>query len=434
MSTSSVANKHETVLSHLANQVDAIPAIRDIRTACYDVLLQTGMPGPKHEEYRHTPLSRALEKIDFNLERSPAPTTITDIDYALPQSDALSLVFVNGVLDASRSAIDAIEGLTIKPLAEALGEGLGMDHFSKIAHYSKDAFVAWNTLGWDNGVYIQVKDNITISRPVIIYHLTDAPEQQAVTVNRNLIVVGKNARLTVVQKYNSAGLQPQYFNTVTEAFIDDNSRLDHYSLQDSIDNQIQFNHLQTHQKNSSMVNSYVFTLQGKLIRNNLTLVLDGQGCESHMYGLYLLNGDTLADNHTVADHLQPNSFSNELYKGVMDGHSRGIFNGKIYVRPNAQKTNAFQSNRNILLSGDAKVNTKPQLEIWADDVKCSHGCTTGKLDEEALFYLQTRGIPKPTAKAMLLYAFAAELIEVVALPAVKQYLSKKVSERLQQST
>jgi Fe-S cluster assembly protein SufD len=139
----------------------------------------------------------------------------------------------------------------------------------------------------------------------------------------------------------------------------------------------------------------------------------------------------LADNHTVADHLKPNSFSNELYKGVLDDRARGVFNGKIYVRPNAQRTNAFQSNRNILLTDTAKVNTKPQLEIWADDVKCSHGCTTGQLDEEALFYLQTRGIPKSVARAMLLYAFAGELIEAIKVPALKLYLEKIVSSRLQ---
>src|SRR5690606_34957459 len=141
--------------------------------------------------------------------------------------------------------------------------------------------------------------------------------------------------------------------------------------------------------------------------------------------------DTLADNHTAVDHMKPNSFSNELYKGIMDDKSRGIFNGKIYVRPNAQKTNAFQSNRNILLSADAKVNTKPQLEIWADDVKCSHGCTTGQIDEEALFYLMTRGIPRSTARAMLLYAFAGETIDTVEIPALKQYLVQRVSQRLQ---
>ena len=158
--------------------------------------------------------------------------------------------------------------------------------------------------------------------------------------------------------------------------------------------------------------------------------MDGEGIESHMYGLYLLGKDTLADNHTVADHRKPNSFSNELYKGVMDGSSRGVFNGKIYVRPDAQKTNAFQANRNILLTDKATVNTKPQLEIWADDVKCSHGCTSGQLDEEALFYLQTRGINKETAQAMMLYAFAGEVMDAVKDPVIKTYLDQVISERL----
>lgn len=433
MSTSSITNTDEAVLSYLSHHRDAVPAIRNIRSECFDYLRQTGLPGSKHEEYRSTPITRALEKFDFGLKKAAVQPHTTDIDYTLPGLEALSLVFVNGVFDASHSSVAGVEGLVVRPLAEALGEGIGMDHFSKIA-VREDPFIAWNTLGWDHGLYIEVKDNTVIDKPVVVYHLTNANEQQVIAINRNLIVVGKNARLTVIQKYNSGGPEQQHLNTVTEAFVADNARLDHYAIQDSTGNQIQFNQFQAQQKNSSRVNTYTFTLQGKLIRNNLGLALDGEGCESHMYGLYLLNGDTLADNHTVADHVQPNSFSNELYKGIMDGHSRGVFNGKIYVRPNAQKTNAFQSNRNILLSDDAKVNTKPQLEIWADDVKCSHGCTTGQLDEEAMFYLQTRGIPRPTAKAMLLYAFAGELIEVIDNPAVKQYLAKIVRERLQQST
>src|SRR5690606_2259708 len=404
MSTSSITNTDEAILSYLINHRDAIPTIRNIRSESFDFLRRTGLPGPKHEEYRSTPLTRALQKFDFGLKKAVGEPPTADIDYALPGLEAPSLVFVNGVFDASRSSVAAVEGLVVKSLTEALEEGLGMNHFSKIAA-QRDAFVARNTWGWDHGTYIEVKDKAIIEKPVVVYHVTDAREQQVIAINRNLIVVGKNARLTVIQKYNSAGSDQQHLNTVTEAFVADNARLDHYAIQDCTENQVQFNQFQAQQKNSSRVNTYTFTLQGKLIRNNLGLALDGEGCESHMYGLYLLNGDTLADNHTVADHLQPNSFSNELYKGIMDGHSRGVFNGKIYVRPNAQKTNAFQSNRNILLSDDAKVNTKPQLEIWADDVKCSHGCTTGQLDEEAMFYLQTRGIPKHTAKAMLLYAF-----------------------------
>jgi Fe-S cluster assembly protein SufD len=149
-----------------------------------------------------------------------------------------------------------------------------------------------------------------------------------------------------------------------------------------------------------------------------------------MYGLYVLHGETFADNHTVADHRKPNSYSNELYKGVLEGKSKGVFNGKIFVRPNAQKTNAFQSNRNILLSDLATINTKPQLEIWADDVKCSHGCTTGQLDEEALFYLQSRGIRKDTARAMMLYAFAVEVLETIKNEELKSFLDSLISERL----
>jgi Fe-S cluster assembly protein SufD len=186
------------------------------------------------------------------------------------------------------------------------------------------------------------------------------------------------------------------------------------------------------QANSSHVNTFTLTLNGQLVRNNFGIAIDGEHCESHFHGLYLLNNTTLADNHTVVDHKKPNSFSNEIYKGVMDGNSKGIFNGKIFVRPQAQKTNAFQSNRNILLTDTATINTKPQLEIWADDVKCSHGCTSGQLDEEALFYLQSRGIPKQKAKAMLLYAFAAEVFAPIKNEVLKNYIDHLVAERLHQ--
>jgi Fe-S cluster assembly protein SufD len=161
------------------------------------------------------------------------------------------------------------------------------------------------------------------------------------------------------------------------------------------------------------------------------LIIDGEGVDTHMNGLYLLQGDTLVDNHTVVDHKKPHSQSNELYKGVMDDRAKGVFNGKIYVRPDAQKTNAFQSNRNILLSDTSTINTKPQLEIWADDVKCSHGCTTGQLDEESLFYLRSRGIDKKSAKALLLYAFAGEVISKISNISLREYIDKLVSKRLQ---
>jgi Fe-S cluster assembly protein SufD len=423
--TTNIADTNPTLLSVPSGAIDAIPALASLRDETLRHLQEVGFPGNKHEEYRYTPLTRALEK--FSPDESGASRTITPEAYAIPDLDATVLAFVNGRCVTPTAEVD---GLILKPLPEALAAGTGVNHFAKIADPKADAFVAWNTLAWTHGFYIEVPEGKTITKPLVILHIAEGGTRQAARI---LVVVGRNAQCTLIQKFASTGAAPNYVNVVTEAIVDENARLDMYAIQADIPDQIQFNQTRVLQKNYSRVNSYAFTLNGKLVRNNLALALDGQGCESHMYGLYLLNGDTLADNHTVVDHLKPNSFSNELYKGIMDDASRGVFNGKIYVRPNAQKTNAFQSNRNILLSTDAKVNTKPQLEIWADDVKCSHGCTTGQIDEEAMFYLMTRGIPRSTARAMLLYAFAGETIDAIGVPALQSYLARRVKERLQRN-
>jgi Fe-S cluster assembly protein SufD len=328
-----------------------------------------------------------------------------------------------------------LNGVTVKTLSKAFEDSAEemsryITAFSEAAH---DPFTAWNIIEWNDGLFVSVDANVTVDKPIAIYNIIDSRDQQVVNVNRHLIVAKQNSEVSIIQKIGSVGEQPRFINTVTEAIVQQNAKLNHYCLQNDGGEHYQFNRTHILQSDASLVNSYVFSLDGKLVRNNLQLSLDGEGCESHMYGLYLLNGETLVDNHTVADHQKPNSFSNELYKGIMDEQSKGVFNGKIYVRPNAQKTNAFQSNRNILLSDGARVNTKPQLEIWADDVKCSHGCTTGQLDEEALFYLQTRGIKKSDAQAMLLYAFAGEVIETITLPHIKEYLEKVISNRLHQT-
>lgn len=211
--------------------------------------------------------------------------------------------------------------------------------------------------------------------------------------------------------------------------VGENAELE-YTIVQNGPSDVQVNNSVVHLSASARANCFTFTFAGQLIRNNMTMTVDGEGVDAHLYGLYLLSGNTIADNHTVMDHKKPNSFSNELYKGVMDGNSKGVFNGKIYVRPLAQKTNAFQTNRNILLSDSATINTKPQLEIWADDVKCSHGCTTGQLDEEALFYLRSRGISKDLAKGMLLYAFASEVMASMKNETIRNFVDGLIAERL----
>lgn len=403
-----------------------------LRQEAWQAFQAQGLPAGKAEEYKYTPITRALEK-NFQFT-SLAPMEAQPVDaslYLLPGLDAHVLVFINGRLSAKDSRFD-ISGVDIRPLSEALSKDPAtvLQHLGRHAGIETDPFVAWNTAAWTEGVYMHIPGNTVVEKPVVLYHVHDARASQAISATRHLIVVGKNARVTVLEKFGSTGEHPHFSNNVIEAVVGENAGFDFYSIQNDAGQRYQAGLVQVHQADHSRVTTFTFTLDGKVVRNNLHLVLDGEGIETHMYGLYLLNNDTLADNHTVADHKKPHSFSNELYKGVMDGSSRGVFNGKIYVRPQAQKTNAFQANRNILLTDRAIMNTKPQLEIWADDVKCSHGCTSGQLDEEALFYLQTRGIGKETAQAMVLYAFAAEVLETVKHDGIKAYLDTIISERL----
>jgi len=414
------------------NDLPSLPQAAAVRQEALAALRTLGLPAGKNEEYKYTPITRLLER-NFNTATPNAAGTADAAAFAIAGLEGNVLVFVNGVYTPGQSRIVSPENeLTILPLAEAFTHKSAVvaEHFAKYADHTTDAFAAWNTAAWKDGVFIEVSPNTLVETPVVIYHVHDTQNGQVLSTNRNLFVVGRSAAVTVVEKFDTAGTNNGFSNHVTEVVVAENAEFNLYSIQDDHGNRYHVGQTQIQQSNSSRVNTYTFTLDGKLTRNNLHLSLDGEGIESHMYGLYLLEGDSIADNHTVADHKKPNSFSNEIYKGVLDAKSRGVFNGKIYVRPQAQKTNAFQANRNILLTDTATINTKPQLEIWADDVKCSHGCTTGQLDEEALFYLRARGIPKDTARAMMLYAFVGELLDNVKHPVLREFLDGRVSDRL----
>lgn len=402
-----------------------------LRKEAFEDFQRLGIPHPKHEEYKYTPVARILEK-NFTFTPSAASGPISGIDQFLIKGiEADTIVFIDGVFSKDHSKITSseIQVLNLKDAMESKNE-VASQHFGKYADFKNDALSAWNRAAWTEGVFISVAEKVSVTKPVVIYHITNATAGEVTAANRNLFVVGRNSQVTIIEKYDSIGHANHFSNFVTEVVVNENAAFEHYSIQNDGNNRFQRNLTQIYQKNSSRVNTYTFTLNGKFYRNNLNLILDGEGIESHMYGLYLLNNDTLADNHTVVDHMKPNSFSNELYKGILDDRSKGVFNGKIYVRPQAQKTNAYQNNRNVLLTDTASINTKPQLEIWADDVKCSHGCTTGQIDEEALFYLQSRGINKDTARAMMLYAFAKDVVEHVPDPKMKEYVDTLISDRL----
>jgi Fe-S cluster assembly protein SufD len=426
-------NVTDEVVALIEKSVTGNPVATTQRKEALEAFKKLGLPVPKAEEYRHTPITRILQK-NFSFEKLSSPAgEVRPVDFFIPGIDANVIVLVNGILRQEHcSIISPSSEIKIQNLNEALEENdsVAAGYIGQFADVKADPFTAWNTAAWAHGVFIQVPDNTVVNKPVLIYNLHDARDGQVISASRNLFIVGKNSEVTIVEKFDSLGEHSHFSNSVTEAVVGPNAGLELYSVQNDCGNRYQQGLTHIHQSDSSRVNTFTFTLNGKLVRNNLQLSLDGEGIESHMFGLYLVSGDTLADNHTVVDHRKPNSFSNEIYKGIMDGNSKGVFNGKIYVRPQAQKTNAFQANKNILLSDKAGVNTKPQLEIWADDVKCSHGCTTGQLDEEAMFYLQARGINKETARAMMLYAFAVEILENVKNTELKEYFDHLVSERL----
>jgi len=271
-------------------------------------------------------------------------------------------------------------------LAEILKTFLSLfkKYFAKYAKLN-NGFIALNTAFAKDGAYINIPEGVTINDPVHILNVNGNENGHLLSQPRNLIIAGKNSRVKVLESYNSITNSANFTNVVTEVIAEEGSNIDLYRIQDENLNSFHVSLTQVEQKKRSVFTVYTMTTGGALVRNDVNSVLDDEGCETHLYGLYITDGSQHVDNHTLMDHAKPHCLSNELYKGVLNGRSRAVFNGKVLVRPDAQKTNAYQSNKNILLSPDAKVDTKPQLEIFADDVKCSHGATVGQLDEESVF-------------------------------------------------
>ncbi|HNP18510.1 MAG TPA: Fe-S cluster assembly protein SufD [Fulvivirga sp.] len=415
-------------------QLDAMVPIHKIRSEAFNHLNNIGLPKVKNEEYKYTNVTKALEK-NFNFAPAASPskieqTTIDEITF--DGLDAYRLVFINGHFSPDLSDNINVKGVSVMNVAKAI-ENIDKDflkHFGTVSSKNDDAFFALNTSLTEDGAYINIADNVVLDKPLALCFIIDSSDKSTYTTSRNLIVTGVNSQVDILEIFATQGSEGSFSNTATEIVVGENAHVNFYKIQNNKENAYQVDTTQVSQSRSSVFSTYTFTLNGAIIRNNLNVAIAGEGCESHMYGLYVVDDKTHIDNHTVADHISPNSFSNELYKGILEDNAKAVFNGKVFVRKEAQKTNAFQSNKNILLSDTAVINTKPQLEIWADDVKCTHGCTTGQLDDEALFYLRSRGLDKDHARSFLLYAFAIEVIEQVKLDPLKEYLKHIISERL----
>lgn len=396
---------------------------------------QQGIPTVKHEEWKYTRISAVLNK-DFSYAVDTTAVTAKDVDaFRLPgYENANELVFVNGIYHAElsniRSAADELVILPLRDAAKTEYKNIIDNNLGHSASYHKDGINALNNAFAYQGLFLAVKKNKAVEHPLYCYYINDARTVNVLSQPRTLLYVAANAEVKLVEEEVTIGTSDSFINRVSEVVVEENANVHIYKIQneDSHSSCVKTTHVR--QLGVSKVNSVTITLNGGMIRNNLNFILEAPGCESNMYGLYCVKGNTHVDNHTIVDNQQPHSLSNELYKGIIDENANAVFNGKIFVRQDAQKTNAYQSNKNVLLSDTATVNTKPQLEIFADDVKCSHGCTVGCLDEEALFYLRARGVGEKAAKALLLHAFAGEILDKIELQPIRKYADAIISERL----
>lgn len=377
------------------------------RKSAFASFKKIGLPNRRNEEYKYTPFASQLEKHFESFVANPEAAESAINHSQLPDLNGSMLVFVNGNYHQELSNVIREDGLGIQI---ATSQNELMKHTSSTLS-STDAYSGLNLALATTGVKIIVEKSAVIKEPINIVHLTNSNRGRVLSTLRHEIIIGENAQATVSEIFIGDGKHSSFTNSSMEVSVGAYGILNHYKVGIDDDNDLRIDNTTCRQQNNSVLNTINVNYGGKIVRNNLNIIIEGEYCETNLAGLYIPAAHGNIDNHTIVDHTVPNCNSNELYKGILGDYATGVFNGKVFVRQHAQKTNAFQSNKNILLADTATINTKPQLEIWADDVKCSHGCTTGQMDKEQLFYLRTRGIDITSARKLLLKAFAEEVIE-----------------------
>jgi Fe-S cluster assembly protein SufD len=408
--------------------------LHDIRKNALNNLAELSFPTNRNEEWKYTNIAPILKHnfIPAMISTVPKfrkeeikPFLFKDFDYHL-------IVFLNGLFAEELSEIDNLpKGVVVDGLNRITKNNPGsiskyINNLSKI----DNAFNALNTAYSYDGLVVIIPDGMILEKPIQVLYLNSSKDDLVLSLPRNLIIAGKNSQVSVITNYRGYGDKIYFSNIITEVYAGENAIVDLYKIQNENDESYHIEKVQAIQKKNSVFNHYNINFGGAIVRNDINTLHDDQNIETHYYGLYLAHGKQHVDNHTFIDHAKPNCMSNELYKGILDDNSRGVFNGKIIVRRDAQKTNAYQQNKTILLSKTATIDTKPQLEIFADDVKCSHGATVGHLDDTSEFYIRSRGVPQELAKSMLIRAFANDVIDTVKIEPLKEQINHMIFEHL----
>lgn len=405
--------------------------LRTLRQEAFVRFQKEGFPTVKNEEWKYTNIHPLVSKTYLLNE----DVDVADIDLSkadIPELDAHRIVLVNGQYVLAFSSLEDEVGLKVKPIEEAAEEVNFQKHFAQYADKSDNPLVALNTALYTSGLYLEVAKGKVLSKPLHIIHVATG-KQEFFAQTRNLYVIEPNAEVEIVESFVTVeGAAHNLHNKVTEIVVEENAKVQHYYLQTAAKESNYFTHTEVYQTRYSLYNNYNCSFPGaSFVRNNINVRLDAENVESHLYGINLLADKQLVDNHTIVDHLKPNCESYEWYKNIPQEESTAVFNGKIFVRQDAQKTNAFQQNNNMLMGDKATVYTKPQLEIFADDVKCSHGCTMGQFEDDSLFYLRARGIGEESARILLVHAFAFDVTSRFSNEAVRNYVEGLVAKGLE---
>jgi Fe-S cluster assembly protein SufD len=414
-------------------RVDVHAELHNVRTSAIKNFENKGFPTKKEEAWKYTSLN-AILKSDFSVfPKKENAIEFSEVKkYFLHEIDTYKVIFVDGVFSSFLSSTTH-DGLDVCLMSSALTKPKYKmvidEYFNNIA--SKDeSLTTLNTAFALEGAYIHIPKSKVVEKPIEIINFSTGTEAALLVQPRNLIIIGENAYVQIIERHQSINDNPVLTNSVTEIFAKKRAIVDYYKIQNDNLEASLIDNTYIAQKDQSNVSVHTFSFGGNLTRNNLNFFHQGEHIDSTLKGITIIEGKQHVDHYTLVQHATPNCESHQNYKGIFGDRSTGVFNGKIFVEKEAQKTDAFQQNNNILLSDKATINAKPQLEIFADDVKCSHGCTIGQLDERAMFYMQSRGIPKKEAKALLMYAFSNEVIESIKIPELKQRITKIIAMKL----
>lgn len=417
---------------------DAQPSwIFPLRKAAFERFVEIGFPTVRDEDWRFTNVA-PITKFPFKpiLARQSETRLEGTAQFPFAQLHGHRLVFIDGHYSEKLSSPASIEsGVEIKNLRRALSEDSAQlkAHFSKGGKWDSDAFTALNTAFFQDGALIHIRAGKKFENPVTLVHIATATGAGNTSHQRSLIVSEKGSKVTVLECFVKATDESYFTNTVSEISVGEDSVVEYCKFQDESASAFHIATIHAHLARQSKFTAHSFATGSKLSRNNIRVKMNGEGIDCILNGLYLTKGDQLCDHHMIVEHASPHCNSHEYFNGILDGQSRGVFHGRILVRPEAQKTDAKQTNKNLLLSDEATADTKPQLEIYADDVKCTHGATIGQLNEDSIFYLRARGIGLETARRMLIHAFAGEIIERIKCDAAREELDQMIWNRLEQN-